>query len=341
MFATLLGPLPNPAVPSDRRSSAWILRAAVAGQESAGLELVTDGGLQWSDPDEPLLGLSGLARGEDGQLVTTGTPTWRRPLTVDAWASARAVASIPVKQALPGPYSLARRLAPDGVDRDRLGDALALALRAEIAALAEAGCPFVEIHEPAAVEIGEDPAERARFVAAQGALVDGLDGIHLSLAITGGNADVAGAATIFAAPYASYAFDLIDGPDNWRLIALAPGDRGIICGAISVRAGSDDGPELLVWAAHYAASTGGRGLVRVGLAPAGSLGGLPWELAYAKMRRLGEAARAAVMPPDELRRVLDPRTFDPRKSSRAAARPAIDSDDPTASPAATSTEDGS
>lgn len=319
MFATLLGPLPNPAVPSDRRSAPWILGAAVDGQQSAGLELVTDGGLQWRDPDEPLLGLDGLARGDDGRLVATGLPTWRRPLTVAAWAATRAAASVPVKQALPGPYSLARRLVAEPADRDRLTEALAVALRAEIVALGEAGCPFIEIHEPAAVEIGEDRIERDRFAGAQAMLIEGLATVHLSLAISGGSADLAGPATIFAAPYASYAFDLIDGPDNWRLIALAPGDRGIVCGAMSARAGSDDGPELLVWAAHYAASTGGRGLVRVSLATAGALDGLPWELAYAKMRRLGEAARAAALPPDELRRVLDPRTFDPRKSSRASA----------------------
>ena len=43
-------------------------------------------------------------------------------------------------------------------------------------------------------------------------------GTHLSLAITGGNADEAGIETILAAPYASLAVDLIAGPDNWRLV---------------------------------------------------------------------------------------------------------------------------
>src|SRR5260221_547350 len=113
---------------------------------------------------------------------------------------------------------------------------------------------------------------------------DGLAGsIHLSLVVTGGNADTAGSAMFFDLPYASYAFDLIAGPDNWRLIAEAPGDRGIVCGALDPAAGASDGPEILVWAAHYAASTGGRGLERVGLANASSLAGLDRDSARAKL----------------------------------------------------------
>ena len=50
--------------------------------------------------------------------------------------------------------------------------------------------------------------------------------VHLSLVLTGGNVDGLGAATLFDLPFASYAFDLIAGPENWRLIAEAPGDRG-------------------------------------------------------------------------------------------------------------------
>ena len=67
--------------------------------------------------------------------------------------------------------------------------------------------------------------------------------VHLTLAITGGNADALGIETILAGAYASLAVDLIDGPDNWRLAVAAPTERGVICGALSAHAGSDDGPE--------------------------------------------------------------------------------------------------
>ena len=102
--------------------------------------------------------------------------------------------------------------------------------------LAAAGCPLIEIHEPAATTIGADEAERALFREAHLRLLDGVEGSHLSLALTGGNADAAGIETLLAAPYASLAVDLIAGPDNWRLVAATPGDRGIVCGALSAGA---------------------------------------------------------------------------------------------------------
>jgi hypothetical protein len=143
-----------------------------------------------------------------------------------------------------------------------------------------------------------------------------VSGTHLSLALTGGNVDTAGAATVFAAPYASYAIDLIAGPDNWRLVAAAPGDRGIVCGALSAAPGSHDGPEVLVWAAHYAASTRGRGHARVGLANVPGLGALDWPAARAKLVRLGEAARiAAAESSSEIAAALDPRAVDARSAA--------------------------
>jgi len=140
-------------------------------------------------------------------------------------------------------------------------------------------------------------------------------GTHRSLALTGGNADGAGIETILAAPYDSLALDLIAGPDNWRLVAAAPGDRGIVGGALSTAAGSDDGPELLLWAVGYAASTGSRGRLRVGLGTASSLSDLSWDVAVRKLERLGDAARLADRPIDEVVQALDPRAV----SSRSAA----------------------
>src|SRR4029077_6609759 len=96
------------------------------------------------------------------------------------------------------------------------------------------------------------------FARAHERLLQGMDGIHVSLAIVGGAADTAGVETILAAPYPSLAVDLIDGPDNWRLVRAVPGDRGIVCGALSTQPGSEDGPETLIWAAAYAASANGR-----------------------------------------------------------------------------------
>jgi len=287
MFSTTLGRLPRPAgLPRDAPDDD-VLRAVLAAQEAAGLDLLSAEGFSGH-------GMSG-------------------------WLRAAALTDKPVRQTLRGPYTLGREgtgSGPAAMDRDRSTLTLAMAesLHAEVAALAEAGCPFVEIAEPDAVRIGDDATERALFREAHLRLADGI-ATHLSLSIVGGNADTAGAATVFDPPYASYGLDLIAGPDNWRLAAQAPADRGIVCGALSPGRDGDEGPELLVWAVHYAASTGGRGLDRVGLANAPGLDALSWDVAIRKLEAVANGARIATQSPDDLARLLDPRAV----SSKSAA----------------------
>ena len=115
----------------------------------------------------------------------------------------------------------------------------------------------------------------------------------------------------------------MNGPDNWRLVVATPGDRGIVCGALPADADHDEGPEMLLWAAGYAASTKGRGPARVGLASASSFAALPWDVAVARMARLGEAARIAALPPEDRGAALDPRAIDSRSAAlgRYAPKP--------------------
>ena len=286
MFATLLGPLPRPPLAADATREA-ILDAVVAAQVEAGLEPLTDGG--WPlVPDDP----------------------------VAAWRATADRTDRAVKAVVVGPYTA-------GV---RSGGSVE-GLRDVIRGLAAAGCPIVEVAEPAAVGIGPDPSEQARFRDLHDRLLDGLvgpgtlGGIHLSLAITGGAADAAGAATILGPAYASLAVDLIAGPDNWRLVRSTPGERGIVCGALSAAEGSDDGPETLLWAAAYAAASAGRGPDRVGLATASSLAALPWPVAIAKLARLGEAVRLAGLPADERLAAIDPRAVDSRSAALGRYEP--------------------
>lgn len=277
MFATLLGDLPRPPL-SATATPDEILETVIRAQEHAGLEPITDGG---------------FGIGE--------TP-------VERWTRTAALTGRLVKQALVGPYSAAHG-APD----ETL--AAADALRSEVVALVAAGCPMIEIHEPEATGIGTDEPGRRLFREAHRRLLDGVDGTHLSLAITGGNADAAGVDTLLTVSYASLALDLIAGPDNWRLVAGTRRDRGIVCGALSADRDADDRIEILLWAAAYAASTGGRGRRRVGLATASSLAALPWEVAVRKLNLLGEAARVADLPPDERARAVDPRSLDSRSAA--------------------------
>jgi methionine synthase II (cobalamin-independent) len=286
------------------------VEAAIRAQEAAGLEPVTDGRLRTPD----LLDLGSALVGIAGHSRAT------TPVTLTSWRAAAALTDLAVKQALPGPYTLGRRSAaprPGGAATM----AFAEALRREVDALAEAGCPLIEIEELDAHLIGEDVAERRLFRDAHKRITDGVQGTHLSLSIVGGSAHAAGSATILEAPYHSLAVDLIAGPDNWYLVAAAPMDRGIVVGAQSAADSPAEGPELLIWAANYAASTQGRGLVRVGLGTAGGLANLSWDAAVAKLNALGHAARLAALPPgDELATAVDPRSIDSRTAALGRRR---------------------
>ena len=291
MFATLLGSLPRPPLP-DVVPSETLVSAAVDAQAAAGLEPITDSG--W----------------------------WGTLPVVEAWQRTARLTERAVKQAVVGPYSVGRSgSSAPSAERATAVLAAARVANENLRALAQAGCPLIEIHEPAIVTIGTDEAGWALFREAQLILTDGIVGTHLSLAITGGSADPAGLLAILAAPYASLALDLIAGPDNWRLVRAMPGDRGIVCGALSPIAGSDDGPEMLLWAAAYAASSHSRGPGRVGLATASSLAALPWDSAIAKLGRLGEAVLLAELPSDGLRGQLDPRSVDIRSAALGQAEP--------------------
>ncbi len=282
MFSTLLGALPGS--PADEAGS---VRAAVEAQAAAGLELISDG------------------RAAVDVLSSDDA--------VARWQRASELTELPLKARLLGPFTALRRAGQDAGGLD-----VVTRLRAEIDALAAAGCPFVEIEEPDAIATADDPIAAAELRALH--LDVAADApVHLCLVLSGGNVDRAGSATFVDPPYASYAVDLIAGPDNWRLVADVPADRGVVCGALAARPGSDDSPELLVWAAHYAASTGGRGLERVGLANQPGLDALAWEVAAAKLARLADAARIAGLPrTGELAAALDPRATDLK--SRALGR---------------------
>ena len=292
MFSTLLGPLPpDPNHPDRLSTDPEARRDAVDLLAASGLGLVTDGAAA-TDPNDAV---------DD---------------VVARWQSAAARGPLPVKQVLLGPYSGASRT---GVDADTVADRL----RAMVLALGSAGCPFIEIAEPEALAIGTDPAAAAVFAAAHRRLLDGVDGLHVSLAMTGGNVDGAGPALFFDLAYASYAFDLIAGPDNWRLIAKAPPDRGIICGALALADGADETREVLVWAAHYAASTHGRGLARIGLANAPALRQPTREVMLRKLAIVAEASRiASVESGEEMAGLLDPRAIDPRSAAFGRFAPA-------------------
>jgi methionine synthase II (cobalamin-independent) len=341
MFATLGGAMPRPVLSGDPGSPVLgqraadraadedvedrlvgLIREAIALQEEAGLEPVTDGGLRHEDAAAWLLGgMTGVLVRANRAAELQALPAWSGPITVDEWGVAAGCTARAVKQSIVGPYTLARGIEPGSHGREAVTLAVAEALNAELRALAAAGCPLVQVDEDDAIAIGESPSERRLFGEAQRRLLEGVGDVHASLAIRGGNADAAGAATILDAPYRSYLFDLCAGPDNWRLVVNVPGDRGVIAGAADARSARVDELEVLAFAIGYAASTGGRGHDRVGVATSGDMAGIGQEAAAAKIRRLGEAAAAYAGPPGSLARAMDPQAIDIRSAALGRYEP--------------------
>lgn len=345
MFVTLAGGYPRGAASDagtsgpgragdERERHDRAVDAVLTELATIGLEPLSDGEVRWTDPPAAIaLGLDGLevAPATGPAIAAAGpppirairAPSWRAPITVDDWRYAASRTERAVKQAIVGPYTLGRRIDSGRLGRDRVTLAIAEALNAELRALVTAGCPLVEVQEDAAVEIGEDEGERRRFTEAQRRLLDGVAGeVHCTLAVRGGSVDTAGASTILEPPYRSFLLDLIAGPDNWRLIAVAPPDRGVVCGVMDVRPGRTMGIEELIFAARYAASLGGRGLVRVGLSPAGSMAHLDPADARSRLELLVRAAELAASSPEEIGRAMDPRAVDIRSAALGRYAPA-------------------
>jgi methionine synthase II (cobalamin-independent) len=290
MFATLAGGYPRPDLPPDA-SADDLVRAVIAEQEAAGLQILSDAGFRHADPIALLVErLDGLEAGDGGRATARHEPRWDGPILVDGWEATKAFTQLPVKQALVGPYTLARAIEPGSLTRERLTMALADALAHEVRALVAAGVPMVEIEEPDATFIGESRSEGQLFKAAHRRLTQHAREAHLTLAIRGGSVADLPQAVLFDAPYRSYAIDLVTAPENWQRVIAGQAERGMILGIADARTGDLEDPEHLAWAAAYAASILGRGPERVGLAPSGSLAGLTLDQARAKLERLADVA---------------------------------------------------
>jgi 5-methyltetrahydropteroyltriglutamate--homocysteine methyltransferase len=104
--------------------------------------------------------------------VVTGTVGRRGPLTVAAWEAAQALTEKPVKGMLTGPYTIAdwsfNQAYPD---RRSLVLDLARLVRDEALALEAAGCPIIQIDEPA---ISTRPEELPLAIEAMGIVTEPL-----------------------------------------------------------------------------------------------------------------------------------------------------------------------
>ena len=146
-----------------------------------------------------------------------------------------------------------------------------------------------------------------------------LAGVHRALLPVGGNLGGMTRDEWLQIPAESLVINPIRDPESWRAAATWPGDRGLILALVPAPGDEDPEPvEILLWAVRYAASLGGRGLDRVGVA-----GMLPItkaapdpaeaEKRIALLERLVELSAANE---ETLRAELDPRAFQPIERPR-------------------------
>jgi methionine synthase II (cobalamin-independent) len=285
-------------------------------QELSGLAMLTDGEVADADRLRNLVhGLGGTSSDRlvalpDGAEVHapvfSSVPTWREPITVEAWQWADRNTDITVKQVLIGPYTIARLAEPGGAPRQVLALALAEALNAEVRALAAAGCPIIQVDEGALTSIGDDQAEWDLYAEAQRRLTAGVAEQHLSLGLYRGAIHLAGHATVLDGPWLSYLIDAFAGPDAWRFVFAVPPEIGVVVGALDASNPALDDTEVMVWAMSWAGPEE-RTPARVGIASNGSLRAIGRHPARRKIELMGEAVRIASMGPlEEVAEALDP-----------------------------------
>ena len=143
-----------------------------------------------------------------------------------------------------------------------------------------------------------------------------LAGVHRALLPVGGNLVGMARDEWLQIPAESLVINPIRDPESWRAAATWPGDRGLILALVPAPGDEDPEPvEILLWAVRYAASLGGRGLDRVGVAgmlpiAKGAPDPVEAEKRIALLERLVELSAANE---ETLRAELDPRAFQPIK----------------------------
>ena len=143
-----------------------------------------------------------------------------------------------------------------------------------------------------------------------------LAGVHRALLPVGGNLVGMNRDEWLQIPAESLVINPIRDPESWRAAATWPGDRGLILALVPAPGDEDPEPvEILLWAVRYAASLGGRGLDRVGVAgmlpiAKGAPDPAEAEKRIALLERLVELSAANE---ETLRAELDPRAFQPIK----------------------------
>lgn len=137
-------------------------------QAGAGLDLVTDGQINWNDPVSHVLGspegveIGQLVRYFDTnfyyrQPVIQSKLSWKSPVLLSEFIYAQSVSERPVKAIITGPYTLARLCVDHAYNNfNLLAEAMCEIIVREASTIARAGATVIQIDEPAILQHPED-----------------------------------------------------------------------------------------------------------------------------------------------------------------------------------------
>ncbi len=270
-------------------------RRVIALQQEAGLDYITDGQLRWHDLLRPLAtGIPGMYPGGIVRWFDNNTfyrhPVITGPLEPTGEAILRvlnlpALAGIRWKAIVPSPYALVElsENRSGRAARQVLDDAAAV-LRAEAQALEAAGCAYIQFSDPALVTL----ADREDVARARDALAKVTDGLRVRTALHTFFGD---AGPVFEElvkfPVDEIGLDLYaTSLDDVRAEAAG---KTVLVGALDGRNSLIEDVDTLVEQAVRLRER--LGPADVALVPNCDLEFLPWDVAAAKTRRLGEAAQ--------------------------------------------------
>jgi 5-methyltetrahydropteroyltriglutamate--homocysteine methyltransferase len=274
-------------------------RRIVALQESAGVDIPVDGQVAWDDEQTYVargiggFEIAGLIRYLDTntyyrQPEITGAVSWTRPVTVEEFRAAQAMAHRPLKAVLPGPYSL-YRFSKDRHYKDprEAVSAVGEALAREAKALEDGGAKWIHFEEP---WLGRARVEDAPLAAA--ALEPVFRGRKAKTVL---HVPFRSPAAVFGAVrdlgWSVLGLDLVEAPESWDLIPEVPKGRAVALGLVDARNTKLEDVGRVAEEVRRARSM--RPDLGWQLCTTASLEYLPVDRAAMKVARLTEAARLA------------------------------------------------
>jgi 5-methyltetrahydropteroyltriglutamate--homocysteine methyltransferase len=275
-----------------------LTREAIDEQVRAGLDLVTDGLIRRQDPVSHLAGhLAGVALGETRRgfpgsggayrvPIVASEIAWEAPILTEDFLFAREGSPKTVKQVLVGPYTLCR-VAEDRAYNDPMAMAMAfaIALNAELKGLQAAGLAWAQIDEPALLHNKEDFPTFTRLWEVLGRGVT----MRLSLHLEGGDLGGLYPGVTRLKRLSCLSLDCVRGRASLGLLKETPLPADLMLGLGLVDGGSESVENSEAIVSVLRSTPGLPAPERILLGTASDLGGLPADVAFAKLQSLARA----------------------------------------------------